>query len=90
VITTLPDSHYDDTEYRHAHIWPIAIFALILVTGNTLRLWRLLNFIAGNMGDPQLTALTLTLERQRQYRLVATGPYDSVQTTAVYAVWIRR
>jgi hypothetical protein len=44
------------------------------------------------MGDLQLTALTLTLtlERQHQNPLVATGPYDSVRTTAVYAVWIRR
>jgi 4-amino-4-deoxy-L-arabinose transferase-like glycosyltransferase len=40
VITTLPGSRHD-TEHRHTHISPIAIFALILVTGSTLRLWQL-------------------------------------------------
>ena len=44
---------------------------------------------ANAIQNPELAELTTILETGHQYRLVATGPYDSDQSTAIYAIWQR-
>ena len=40
--------------------------------------------------EPGVPVLTRTLERDREYRLVAVGPYDSVTEQGIYAIWLRK
>ena len=47
------------------------------------------NTAANSAQNPELARLTKILETGHRYRLVATGPYDSNQSTAIYAVWQR-
>ena len=52
---------------------------------NTYQL--LLSLVADNSGEPGLPALTLALENDPNYRLVAVGPYDSALNYSIYAIW---
>lgn len=47
------------------------------------------NTTANSAQNPQLAELTTILEKGGKYRLVASGPYDSDQSTAIYAIWKR-
>lgn len=38
-------------------------------------------------GEPGVPALTRVLSRDRSYRLVAVGPYDSPHGNGIYAIW---
>jgi hypothetical protein len=40
--------------------------------------------------EPGVPVLTRALEHDREYRLVAVGPYDSVQQDGIYAIWLRK
>jgi hypothetical protein len=37
----------------------------------------------------ELAQITVVLEKDKEYRLVASGPYDSSQSTGVYTIWQR-
>lgn len=55
----------------------------------------LLNLVGANSHEPGLSSLTLTLEQDPHYRLVAVGPYDTrVSFTSynygVYAIWQKK
>jgi hypothetical protein len=63
---------------------------IVLGESSQVARYQMLRFIAENMDDPQLAALTLTLEKSHSYQLVASGPYNSDQSTAVYTVWKRK
>ena len=39
--------------------------------------------------EPGVPALTLVIERDRHYRLVAVGPYDSGAQSGIFAIWRR-
>jgi hypothetical protein len=39
--------------------------------------------------DPELAQLTETLESKKYYRLVVVGPWDSNQSSGIYAIWQR-
>lgn len=51
---------------------------------------QLLGLVADNSGEPGLTALTLAVEGDSNYRLAAVGPYDSSGANGVYAIWQRK
>jgi hypothetical protein len=51
---------------------------------------ELLGLVADYSGEPGLTALTLAVEDDSNYRLVAAGPYDSTDGNGVYAIWQRK
>lgn len=40
--------------------------------------------------EPGVLVLTRALEHDREYRLVALGPYDSVNQDGIYAIWLRK
>ena len=47
----------------------------------------LLSLVGDNSGEPGLPTLTLALENDPNYRLVAVGPYDSALNYSIYAIW---
>ena len=47
----------------------------------------LLSLVGDNSGEPGLPALTLALEKDPNYRLVAVGPYDNAPNYSIYAIW---
>lgn len=47
----------------------------------------LLSLVGDNSGEPGLPALTLALENNPNYRLVAVGRYDSALNYSIYAIW---
>jgi hypothetical protein len=47
----------------------------------------LLSLAADNSHSPGLSALTLAVERDPHYRLVATGPCNREFSTGLYAIW---
>jgi hypothetical protein len=44
---------------------------------------------ANSISNSELPRITEILETSNRYRLVATGPYDSDQSTAIYTIWER-
>ena len=40
--------------------------------------------------EPGVPVLTKALEHDRQFRLVAVGPYDSINSDGIYAIWLRQ
>jgi hypothetical protein len=50
----------------------------------------LLRLVGDNAGEPGLPALTLALEQDRDYRLVAVGPYDGTNDYSIYAIWQKK
>jgi hypothetical protein len=48
---------------------------------------QLLGLIGTSSGQPGLPALTVVLQHDRAYRLVAVGPYDSSVAHGYYAIW---
>jgi putative flippase GtrA/glycosyltransferase involved in cell wall biosynthesis len=53
---------------------------------------KLLDAVGDNSGEPGLSALTLALETDRQYRLATTGHYDTSNISGthdygIYAIW---
>ena len=50
---------------------------------------KLLGLVGEGSGEPGLSALTLALENDRDYRRVAVGPYDSAHEYGIYAIWLR-
>jgi hypothetical protein len=40
--------------------------------------------------EPGVPAITKALERNRQFRLVAVGRYDSINNDGIYAIWLRQ
>ena len=51
---------------------------------------QLLTFLGTTVNNGQLSSLTAALEKDHNYRLAATGPYDSETGAAVYAIWVRK
>lgn len=51
---------------------------------------QLLAFLGSAINNSQLDNLTTAIERDRDFRLAATGPYDSETGTAEYAIWVRK
>ena len=47
----------------------------------------LLAQVAKSSGEPGLSALTLALEKDPDYRRVAMGPYNSAHDYGIYAIW---
>jgi len=70
---------------------PSSIPKSVLLTPNSAgtRL-EMLNFIGSTMNAPQLSAATLSIERDPQFRVVAEGAYNSNQGAFIYVVWVRR
>jgi Dolichyl-phosphate-mannose-protein mannosyltransferase len=51
---------------------------------------QLLDLVGDNSGEPGLTELTLAVENDPDYSLVAEGPYDSANANGIYAIWQRK
>jgi hypothetical protein len=51
---------------------------------------QLLTFLGSAIDNSQLDNLARAIERDRGFRLAATGPYDSAIGTAEYAIWVRK
>jgi hypothetical protein len=63
---------------------------LLLTPSSSTTSQALLELVGDNAGEPGLSALTLALERDRGYRLVTVGPYDSNSDDSIYAIWQKR
>jgi hypothetical protein len=48
---------------------------------------RLLKLVGANSGQPGLSALTLALEKDPDYRPKAQGPFNSAHHYGIYAIW---
>jgi len=65
----------------------------MLLPGHSANKYQeLLDLVGDNSAEPGLPELTLALERDKAYRLVATGPYDSGTSYSgysygIYAIW---
>jgi Dolichyl-phosphate-mannose-protein mannosyltransferase len=59
----------------------------ILLSARSLANGGLLNLIGTGSAQPNVAALTHALEADRQYRLVAQGPYYSDLDYGIYAIW---
>jgi hypothetical protein len=51
---------------------------------------ELLRLVGDNTGQPGLTALTLVLESDKRYRLVAVGPYNNTGNHSIFAIWQKK
>jgi hypothetical protein len=40
--------------------------------------------------EPGVPVLTRVLQHNREFRLVAIGPYDSVDQHGIFAIWLRK
>lgn len=49
-----------------------------------------LGYVAKNSGQPGLPALTQALQHDADYKLVASGPYNSAHQHSIFAIWVRR
>jgi hypothetical protein len=68
---------------------------LILRPGQSRSYDRLVGLLGRNTGDPGLSALTLALERSKNYRLVSVGPFNTASLSGghdygEYAIWVLR
>ena len=45
---------------------------------------------AMKVSEPGVPVLTRALEHDREFQLVAVGPYDSVRQDGIYAIWLRK
>jgi glycosyltransferase involved in cell wall biosynthesis len=60
----------------------------MLVSPHSGRIYQeLLGQVGVNSGEPGLPELTLALEQDPAYRLVAVGRYDSAHVPGIYAIW---
>jgi hypothetical protein len=48
---------------------------------------ELLRLVGDSTGEPGLTSLTLVLERDKDYQLVAVGPYNNTGNRSIFAIW---
>ncbi len=51
---------------------------------------RLGRLDAMKVTEPGVPALTRALEHDKEFRLVAVGPYDGVTLHGIYAIWLRK
>lgn len=63
---------------------------LLLSPSSSTTNQTLLELVGDGAGEPGLSALTLALEEDGQYRLAALGPYDSASDYSIFAIWQKR
>ncbi len=64
--------------------------SILLSPHGSTTVQTLLGLVGDNSGEPGLPALTLALEQNRGYRLVAVGPYDGSNDYSIYAIWQKK
>jgi hypothetical protein len=62
----------------------------VLLKGDAGTNRKLLGLVGDNSGEPGLSALTLALKQDHEYRLEATGPYNSSHSNGVYVIWQKK